>query len=458
MSIRIYETAIQSVKPNRMLLLAAIDAYGRLGDYEKVIQTFEEYETHAPRDLDAFNTTVLALSKSNSADHAAYAINIFNEIESLNLIPDINSYYGALQVCSTHARWKDALTFLKEMEEIGIPPDRTTMILALKSCSHGQKEVGKHQTAQLIFDSMESKGIVRDEAAYEPLILSLEIAGEWTPAIDKFNEIPKRGLMWTNGIYNSVMRMLSRMRLFDAGQDLFDKMPSTGLTPDADSYAALFLNCKRAAEFKRAEKGIEEANKQGIEMSVSMLEALCECASKNGLKDKAIEFLNELRHGMKVTPSVSAYSAVLEVCGNLRDAENVELLYKELNGQDLEPLAYDTLIYALGRCGKVDEAKKVFSKMKSIGITPKVSTYNMLICAAGESKEPQLAIDLFDAMPTEGIDRDHETYARMMEALKGTKYDEDMFCVFKDLQNGLTTDTFKEIVKRQKVDTLEVGQ
>mmetsp|Transcript_21860 Transcript_21860/g.35845 ORF Transcript_21860/g.35845 Transcript_21860/m.35845 type:complete len:103 (-) Transcript_21860:102-410(-) len=89
--------------------------------------------------------------------------------------------------------------------------------------------------------------------------------------------------------------------------------------------------------------------------------------------------------------------------------------------------------------------------MKARKVEPDVDTFNNLICAAGNAKNPSKAIELFDEIIDYGMQRNENTYSRMMDALEGTQFSDDMFAAFKSLMtSGISGEKFTEIVAKQK--------
>ncbi|GAB5355194.1 hypothetical protein AAMO2058_000185100 [Amorphochlora amoebiformis] len=397
LAVRVFEEAMKNVKPSSMILNSGISALGMVGRPQEALDAFEAFESYAPRDLNTYINTIVALSTSRELQHAHKALEILTDIEARGLTPEIEAYHGALQACKTHALWKEAIAILSEMEDNGIEIDTTAMSLSLSSCAHGKKENGKSAAAALMFSSMESKGLVQDEAAYEPLILSLELEGSDEAemrAFDYFNEMQKRGLVWTVPIYNCMMRLLAKMRLFDAGQDLFVKMETTGLKPDSGTYSAFFQCCKRRGEFDKVEEALEEAKEAGIEVSADMLESYIESAAVNQRKNKALEMLNQVQSEYGRRPKMSSYIHCLKACGYEKDWQSASDLYKQIltsnaEGSDITVDFFNEAIYALGRGGQIELAESILEDMKKRNVDTNVDTYNNLIIASGEVREKE---------------------------------------------------------------------
>uniref|UniRef100_A0A7S3Z8Q9 PROP1-like PPR domain-containing protein n=1 Tax=Lotharella globosa TaxID=91324 RepID=A0A7S3Z8Q9_9EUKA len=454
LTIALFKQAQSRVKMTRPMLHVAIGAFGKEGMFETCLDLFEEFEDHCPRDRDTYAATIIALSKSPDPQLTQRAFEIFDDIEAVaGYIPDLTCYHGVLQTCKETGQWQKALKLLGDMEDHGLKPDATAVVLAIGSCGKGEKEKGKADAAEMLFKSMSSNGLVRDEASYEAFILALEVGGKHTQAIDVFNDIQKRGLMWTVPIYNSIMRILGQMGLFEAGQELFDKMPITGLQPDAGSYAAFMKCCCRGGELEKAEEKLEDAQDAGISPTAEMYEGLIIASAANAQKEKAIEYLTRIQIELKAQPTMHAYAKCMEVCGHCRDWHSAAELFKEcITDPEMEPGLdlFNKVIYAVGMGGQLELAESLVEEMRKRKITPDVETYNYLIVAAGEAKEAKRAVELFDEIVDMGMARNDVTYARMIQACEGSDVGDDMFKVYKRMfHTGFDDRKFEVIVAEQ---------
>lgn len=457
------------VIPNVFMINTLIDAYGRVGNFDKAEAAFDEMEDLGiDRDINTYNALVIALSKSSDRRHCLRAMSVFAEIDESGLEPDINSYHGALQACRALGLWKQAMGILEEIEDSDkLVSDTTALNLALGACSRGPPQDGKLRAtaASDLFERMGQRGIVRDEVAYEALIISLEAGGKYNSAIDHFNGMLKKNLTWTTPIYNAILRALPKMGLLDAGRDTYYKMADTGLERDAGTFAAFFRSCRRQGELPMAEEEWEDAIKSGIEPTTDMYEQIIRSCAGSFNAEKALEYFAELElSSQPVTTGV--YEAVIEAASKGKDVRSALELFNELivsapasgDTKPRVPLStslFNEAILAAARGSELELAESYLVEMKRRGIATDMETYNGMIRAAGNSGSPKRAIELFDYSLNAGMKHDHKTISFMIEALEGTEYGDDMFEVFKMItKRGMDQkDSFQSILDEQKQES-----
>ena len=67
-------------------------------------------------------------------------------------------------------------------------------------------------------------------------------------------------------------------------------------------------------------------------------------------------------------------------------------------GVEPDMVSYNTVINALGRCGRVQEAMEYLHRMKEQGLSPDVVTFGTLIHACAQSARKDAALALFAEM------------------------------------------------------------
>ncbi|KAF5446172.1 hypothetical protein F2P56_031821 [Juglans regia] len=186
-----------------------------------------------------------------------------------------------------------------------------------------------------------------------------------------------------------------------------------------------FVKSKASAKTKRAKAMARLINykpwSSELESSLSSLSpSLSKTAVLQTLRlirtpSKAFQFFNWV-HEMGFSHTDQSYFMMLEILGrdrNLNVARNLLFsMEKRSNGVvKLEDRFFNSLIRNYGRAGLFQESIKLFTTMKSLGVSPSVVTFNSILTILLRRGRTNMAKDMYDEMlRTYGVTPDTYTF------------------------------------------------
>ncbi|XP_059627839.1 pentatricopeptide repeat-containing protein At1g02060, chloroplastic-like [Cornus florida] len=155
---------------------------------------------------------------------------------------------------------------------------------------------------------------------------------------------------------------------------------------------------------------------------------------------KALYFFNWI-HQKGFSHNDQSYFMMIEILGrnrNLNAARNFLFSIEKNSGGTvkLEDKYFNSLIRSYGRAGLFQESIKVFTKMKSIGISPSVVTFNSLLSILLRRGRTTMALKVYDEMlVTYGVTPDTYTFNILIRGFCMNSMVDEGFRFFKEMSN-----------------------
>lgn len=114
----------------------------------------------------------------------------------------------------------------------------------------------------------------------------------------------------------------------------------------------------------------------------------------------AHEFLDRVKSDDNLSPSVKTYSILMRGWGEIGKPLEAQKLFEEMTerGGVVDLLAWNSVLDALCKGGKVDEAYELFRGMRRKGLEPDSYSYSIFIHASCDANDLHLAFRILDSM------------------------------------------------------------
>ncbi|CAG8602097.1 25965_t:CDS:1 [Gigaspora margarita] len=181
-----------------------------------------------------------------------------------------------------------------------------------------------------------------------------------------------------------------------------------------------------------------------------MMQAYGKCISTTIESNlKQVTFLYSLMHEKQVMPDIFTKNILAEIFQTHLSYGAIpwynELMDKKLVDSGLTK----EVIAILLKNQKLDEAFRIFKKMRSINLIPNIYTYNALIHVLGKQERIDEALDVIQDMESQQLDRDTVSYNVSIKIYSiSKKYEKIQQLVDEMLKVGITPDvrTFGELI------------
>ncbi|GAU29661.1 hypothetical protein TSUD_53130 [Trifolium subterraneum] len=267
---------------------------------------------------------------------------------------------------------------------------------------------------------LSKKGIFLTSNSVRALIRSYSHLGQTNKAIEVFGRMRELGVIPDVHIYNTILRDVSRKRLFELALALYTTMVKSNVVPNLKTYIMLIDVYSKSGDMVGLYEILNEMEKVNLTPDVlwwytagytAVLYSLCQAENV----DKARNVFNE----MKCPPDIVCCNVLLNgYCqmGRLDEALSFVWSMKK-DGFSLNRNGYCSLINAFFRARRYSEAHAWYTRMFNEGIAPDVVTYAIMIRGLSDEGRVVEAAKMLDEMNHIGLTPDAHCYNAVIKGL-----------------------------------------
>ncbi|PPQ64734.1 hypothetical protein CVT26_002678 [Gymnopilus dilepis] len=318
-----------------------------------------------------------------------------------------------------------------DLARIGIKPGVSMWTALLDTYA----DLRDSRQAMLTWNMMLRQDVTPDPLAYRAIIAALFDDNKPQDAIKRFKEYQKIFRKNNTGaalaVYNTVLRGLLRINLFNDANALMTAMVKLGPKPDLVSYNTYIGYYSRQKDFKGLAAIINRMSEDNISGDVVTFSTILSALLQVG-KTNAPDIIFNLMHKQGIKPNVATYTSIVDHLMRQQTEEDLaaalQLLDKMEQSESTKPneVTYTAILSGLYRGQwvsrrRADEVRKdVVSRMRKHRIAFRLPTYHVLIRAAMESSDPEGhkdALALLQEMEMEGFPRTNTTWYIILSGL-----------------------------------------
>ncbi|WCJ42437.1 Pentatricopeptide repeat (PPR) superfamily protein [Euphorbia peplus] len=396
--------------PNRTTFSILIDGMCKGGNIEDALGLFDEM---VRRGIFANGITyTIVISGLCKADKTDVAYSLFNTMKDDGFTPDVATYGALLDGFCKAGRVDEALRLLKRFEEDGYVLNK----LGYSCLIDGLFSVKRNEDAKVWYKKMIDNNIKPDVVLYTIMIKGLSKAGEFKSALELSSEMIEMGVVPDTQCYNALIKASCDMGLLDNAKSLLLEISEHNCFPDSHTYTILISEMCKNGLVGEAERIFSEMNKVGCKPSRVTFNALLDGLCKAHQLKKA----QLLFYKMEVGRDTSLFLRLSQGGNQVVTASSVHKMVEELCLSGLILKAYSILTQL------VDSA----------GVSPDISTYNILINGFCREGDINVALKLFEALQRKGLSPNSVTYGTLINGLFKARRDKDAFRFFDQIMEN----------------------
>jgi pentatricopeptide repeat protein len=359
--------------------------------------------------------------------------------------------------------YEKTLGLFRQMQSKGMSPDTFTFVPVLNACAslRALKE-GRYVHERIIQSGCESDVFVRSS-----LIDMYAKCGSMEDAWSVFTKVPSNDVVsWTAIIFAHVKCGQGQKAL-----ELFQQMQQEGVEPNSVTFVGVLNACASVAALEEGRHVHKQIIQSGFESNVfvcsGLVDMYAKCGSmedawtlfskmpshdvvswtamifghvKCGQGQKALELFRQMKEeGVK--PNPVTFVAVLNACASVLALQEGRHAHEQIvqSGCESDVFVHSSLIDMYAKCGSMEDAWKVFTKMPS----PDAVSWNAIIFAHVKCGQGQKALDLFTQMHHEGVEPNSLTFVGVLNACASLFALEEGRCAHKQIiQSGFESNVF----------------
>ncbi|GAB2275297.1 hypothetical protein Dimus_010058 [Dionaea muscipula] len=292
-------------------------------------------------------------------------------------------------------------------------------VVSWNSMIDGCIKCGDTKLARSVFDKMPRKDVI----SWNAMINGYGVSGEVREAGKLFDEMPERN----NVSWNSMLAAYAKCGKVDDALELFQRMPYRDVVswntmlacyeqsgrsketlalfhkmqhggfvkPDEITCATVLSACADLCALEQGKRVHEYIIEHKIELNSIVNTALLDMYSRSGCISEAVEVFFSIDD-----KDVLAWNTILSAMARHGRGEEALRLFEQMQGEGIEPneMTFGALLTACSHSGMVEEGERLLRRM---GSDPKIEHYGCVIDLLARSGHLGKAIELVKSMPME---------------------------------------------------------
>ncbi|KAI4354751.1 hypothetical protein L6164_003594 [Bauhinia variegata] len=272
--------------------------------------------------------------------------------------------------------------------------------------SYGQ--AGLFEESMKLFQTMKSMGVSPSVITFNSLLSLLLKRGRTNMAKDVYDEmLSTYGVAPDTYTYNIMIRGFCKNSMVEEGFQFFKEMSRFNCNPDVVTYNTLVDGLCRAGKVKIAHNLVNGMNKKSKDLNpntvtyTTLIRGYC---MKQEV-DEALVILEEMTgHGLK--PNAITYNTLIKGLCEAQMLDKIKDILEGMTGGGgftSDTCTFNIIIHSHCSAGKLNEALKVFEKMKKLQVLADSATYSILIRSLCQKEDYDTAEKLFDELSEKEI-------------------------------------------------------
>ncbi|KAF7826165.1 pentatricopeptide repeat-containing protein [Senna tora] len=418
-----------------------ISMYSRNNKLKLARAVFDSMQDH---NLSSWNSII---STYAVAGYLNDVWDIFQEMESFHIKPDIITWNSLLSAYLLQGSYETVLTIFRRLQSAGFRPDSCSVTSALQAIIElGYFNSGKEihcyiirnrldydvyvctslvdmyvkndclEKAQAVFDNTENKNI----CAWNSLISGYSFKGLFPNAETLLNQMEEKGIKPDLVTWNSLVSGYSMWGRSEEALTTINRIRSSGLTPNVVSWTAIISGCSQNENYKDALKFFSQMQAENVKPnSTTICSLLSACAGLSLLKKGEVMHCLSIRLGFVddvyvVTALIDMYSKA----GKLKVAHD---MFRRIQDKTLP--CWNCMMIGYAIYGQGEEVMILFNELRKAGMQPDAITFTALLSGCKNSGLVKEGWKYFDSMKTDyNLNPTIEHYSCMVDLLGKAGY------------------------------------
>lgn len=390
-----------SVESDFLICNSLISMYSKNDNLELARAVFD---IMGNRNLSSWNSIISSYTAAACLD---YALELFHEMETSNVKPDVVTWNCLLSGHFYRGSHREVLNILKKMQVSGYKPNSRSITTVLQAVSELRSQnFGKEIHCYVIRNRLDYDLHVGTS------LLDMYVKNDdFTSAQDFFDGMKKRNIF----AWNSLISGYSFKGNFERAVSLLNQMREAGIKPDIVTYNSMISGYSMAGCIKEALVMIRDIKTLGLNPNVVSWTALISGCSQQGYHKDALEFCIQMQHE-SIKPNSTTILSLLQACTGISSLQKGREIhsFSIKTGYVEEEFVKTALIDMYSKCGSLMNAYNVFQKVES----KTLASWNPMIMGLAIFGRGKEAISLFQKMQDEKIQPDDITFTALLSSCK----------------------------------------
>ncbi|CAH9146364.1 unnamed protein product [Cuscuta epithymum] len=335
---------------------------------------------------------------------------VFNEMLVHGVSPNVVTYTSLINGFCKKGQLKETMMMFNSMLERGVKPD----IVTFTSIINGLCTGGRADKALKVFKSMLAKGVVPGSITYNVLLRGLFDKGLLTDAYNILQLMIEKGEKPDVVTYNTIVQGFCYNGKVDHAMSLFNSMLTDKkiyTEPDVRTVTVLvqaLCQGKRIDEATKVHSKMAADNKKLVDVRTFTVLIGAYLKEEHSVEQALCKWKQMTELGF--IPDSFSFSSLIDGFCKLKMLNIAKGIFLTLKNRTV--FDYNSVMAALCKESSFEQARRLIQEMISDGkCKPDSVSYNIIIDAALESGNLQLAEELLTQMLQRGLNPDAFTFS-----------------------------------------------
>ncbi|KAF9464859.1 hypothetical protein BDZ94DRAFT_1255416 [Collybia nuda] len=397
-------------------------SYAKQGKTEPTMELFDKFfpegsDGARQNSPSLLHYSILILGYAQQGDIEGISRGL-TSLSKAGLVPDVYIYTSILKAFALRGDIDSVTAVLNQMRSAGVHANAVSYTTVITLLARRKDAV----SAEAIYKRAISEGVIPDRRMVTSLMNAHAEAGSWKGVIRIFDYIkssPSRHIYLSVEVYNTLLKAYVLIGApFHAVSKLFSKLESSGVKPDAYTYALLIQSAcdsgkmKLAADIFYEMDAMAESGQSETLVNAYILTIIMAGFLRIGDKIRAKAVLDEMKD-RGIQPTSVSYGTIIKAYGNEKTEESIQIaerFVQDLMNAPAEERAwnrpshgrktpfdhiYGPLIRAHAQGEKVEDVERLLQEVVDAGGTPSLGMLTALLDAYGRTSNTEAAVTLW---------------------------------------------------------------
>ncbi|RRT72327.1 hypothetical protein B296_00031844 [Ensete ventricosum] len=394
------------LRPNAHACNSLLSSLVRNGSHNDALKMFEIMNKKGMATSHTFSLVLKAVASAQGCNSALEMFKAMEE-EDISKTFDVIVYNTMISICGKSRNWIETERTWRKLRQNAL---RSTMItyelLVSIFVQCGQPELA----VDAYYDMIQS-GLEPSEDILKAILSSCTKEGKWDLGLNIFQKMLDSGIKPNMIAFNSMINCLGKAGKDDLAFKVYYLLKSVGHKPDGYTWSALLCALYRSNRYADAIQLFEGIKtEQYVDLNAHLYNMALMSCQRLGLWERSLQLLWQMeKSGIQM--STTSYNHVISACELAREPKVALQVYRHMIQQKCAPdtftylslirsciwgslwteieeimevvapnsSLYNALIHGFCLRGKIEVAKKMYKKMRSIGLQPDGKTRALML-------------------------------------------------------------------------------
>lgn len=247
-----------------------------------------------------------------------------------------------------------------------------------------------------IFAMMQEFDVTVSAVTYGTLIKAFGHEGKLQHCHEVWAQMKQMGVAPTVVTFGCYIESCLRNQDFDEAERIFNSMQALNVDPNCVVYTSMIRGFAHAKRPVKALELYSRMRASGIEATGVAFNAVIEVLEQNLADQSTLKEAVESMCLQSRVPDAVMGSILVKASCNMGDLDNALLLFSQVKGRGfaLDQVAFNALLLACSKAGRVAHAEEVFEEMCKSGMKPTHVTTSIMVKMYGKMKMLEKAIEI----------------------------------------------------------------